>query len=198
MSAVPLLQPPTGLKRKFRPALTFEVGEGWATLGEGADQFELLPPAQDDSFTPPKYSSLGVTRVAEVFDPRKQGDTKVSTSRVPDDMISWLQEHPYLKTSEPEPATVGGRRGTQIDVEVSPVPEDYSQFCESECLELTISGEGSVFVLPVGGKSRLIVLKDIEGQTAMISSNAYPASEFDTVTADAQKVIDTVEWQSES
>ncbi len=183
----------------FRPALAFEVGEGWATLGEGADQFALLPPAQDDSFTPPKYSSLEVTRVAEVFDPREQGDAKIRTSPLPDDLISWLQEHPYLKTSDPEAATVGDRQGTQIDVEVSHLPRDYSTGCpDSGCLELILSDEGMGFVLPAGGKSRLTVLKDIEGQTVMISSNAYPTSEFDGVVADTQKVIDTMEWETES
>jgi hypothetical protein len=42
------------------------------------------------------------------------------------------------------------------------------------------------------------VLKDVEGKTVIISSKAYPASEFDRVSADAQKVIDTVEWKDAS
>ena len=121
-------------------------------------------------------------------------------SPLPDDIITWLQKHPYLKTSEPEPVTVGGEKGMQIDVEV-PVPKEYSEFiCGSDpCIALFGGSEGTVRVLvPAGGKNRVIVLEDVDGETVIIMSNAYPASNFDTFIPKAQEVIDTVEWKDAS
>ncbi len=31
-------------------------------------------------------------------------------------MVGWLQHHPYLKTSKPEPVTLGGVKGEQLEV----------------------------------------------------------------------------------
>jgi len=155
-----------------------------------------------------QYSSLGVTRIDSIYDPEKQADIRINPddnegllSPVPDDLISWLQKHPYLKTSEPEPATVGSRQGMRIDVEVSPVPDGYSSLCGDEpCIVLATSGEaaGSNVLFPAGGKSRLTVLRDVEGETVIIHNNAFPTSQFDTIIPKAQKVIDTVEWKAES
>ena len=36
----------------------------------------------------------------------------------PDELVGWFQHHPYLKTSKPEPVTVGGVKGVQFDVDV--------------------------------------------------------------------------------
>lgn len=44
---------------------------------------------------------------------------------------------------------------------------------------------GGVLFFPAGGKSRLIVLEDVEGETVIIGSNAYPASEFDSIVPEA-------------
>ena len=85
----------------------------------------------------------------------------------------------------------------QIDVEV-PTPKEYSsRFCGPDpCVLLFGSQEnGATVLIPAGGKNRVIVLKDVEGETVIIMSNAYPASEFDTFTPRAEEVIDTVEWK---
>ncbi len=205
----PPLVPGLYATEEFTPALTFEVGEGWATTGELDDGFELLPPteANDDVFSF-QYSSLGVNRIHEIFDPEKQADIKLNPdenedllSPVPDDLVVWLQDHPYLDTSEPEPATVGDRQGMRIDMEVSPVPNEYSTSCGDEpCIVLFNSGDGggTDLVFPAGGKSRFIVHEDIEGETVLVSSNAYSASAFESITQKNRKVIDTVEWEAGS
>jgi hypothetical protein len=33
----------------------------------------------------------------------------------PKDVVGWFQQHPYLQTDNPEPVTVGGVKGQQLD-----------------------------------------------------------------------------------
>lgn len=188
----------------FTPALAFEVGEGWATTGEYMGSFELLPQTEASNFDPPQYSSLGVNRIDSVYNPENQGDMPMNPTKhedflspLPDDIITWLQKHPHLKTSKPESVTVGGLQGTRIDAEVLPI-KDYSDVCDPNkpCILIARANEDNGMLLfPAGGKSRLILLEDVEGETVLVSSNAYPASEFDSIVQKAQKVIDTVEWE---
>lgn len=124
-----------------------------------------------------------------------------SRASAPNNIVTWLQKHPFLKTSGVQPATVGGMRGTRIDVEVSAVPEDYSSLCGDEpCIVLATlkSDEPNAMVFSAAGKSRLTVLRDVEGETVIIGSNAYPASEFDSIVPKGQKVMNSVEWRAGS
>ena len=79
--------------------------------------------------------------------------------------------------------------------------KDYSAHCSPEpCILIAVESVegGGTIVFPAGGKSRLIVLEGIKGETVIVGSNAYPASEFDSIVPKTQKVIDPVEWRGES
>jgi hypothetical protein len=111
-------------------------------------------------------------------------------------MVGWFQQHPYLQTSKPEPVTVGGVKGVQLDVVVEDLPEDHFGVCGSDCVDL-FANLSTVSALPVfqveGDKMRLIVLEGVKGFGAKITYTS-PTTEFDEFAPEAQKVIDTVEW----
>src|SRR5215212_5685456 len=89
---------------KFKPPLSFKVGKGWInTANQLSDYIELNQ--QGD------IGSLTFANVKEVFKP---GTTNVVEA--PKDLVGWLQQHPYLKTSKPQPVTVGGVKGEQLEV----------------------------------------------------------------------------------
>ena len=193
---------------KFVPPLSLAVDDSWQTTGEYTDILELVPKGQTLS-SDLRFSALDFNHIDTIFDPDKQGLIAFSNnsglkSPAPENIITWLQGHPYLKTSEPEPVTIGGRQGVAIDAEVSPTPRDYSVGCGgAPCVILFGSvAQGQTpagFVgLPAGGKSRFIVLKGIEGETVVISTNAYPSNRFNEFRPKAQRVLDTVEWESSS
>ena len=46
----------------------------------------------------------------------------------PKDMVGWLQQHPYLQTSKPEPVRVGGVKGLQFDVVLGDLPQNYNPY----------------------------------------------------------------------
>jgi hypothetical protein len=178
----------TGVYRseEFKPSLTFRVGEGWSTLP---------PEAIDTLFiVQGETRRIGFVGAYEVYKPTKTGALNVVEE--PKDMVGWFQQHPYLQTSKPEPVTVGGVKGVQLDVVVEDLPEDHFGVCGSDCVDL-FANLSTVSALPVfqveGDKMRLIVLEGVKGFGAKITYTS-PTTEFDEFASEAQKVIDTVEW----
>ena len=117
----------------------------------------------------------------------------------PRTLVGWLQQHPYLQTSDPEPVRVGGVKGVEFDVGVGDLPKGYdltscsSMTGEPNCVNVfRLSSGGSLFVAE-GHPVRAIVLEDLEGETVTIGIFS-PASEFEEFAPEAQKVIDTVKW----
>jgi hypothetical protein len=107
------------------------------------------------------------------------GDELVSDPQVGgsvDELVAWLVGHPELDTSEPEPVSIGGLDGSQVDVAISPGSTSRSPSCESEgvCVDVIASpdlnwyaGQG-----PDHPFSRRILLATPEGGTVVLS--LYP------------------------
>ena len=140
---------------------------------------------------------LGFTNLkgAMFFEPTRTGSNTYMTD-VPEDVVGWFQEHPYLETQGTDPAKVGGIEGVRLDLVVGDLPEGhYSEWCGSGCVNLIRFGSGSPpLILWRDDKARLIVLEDVEGKT-VVTGFAMRAAEFDEHAPEAQKVIDTVEWR---
>ena len=135
---------------------------------------------------------------ANVKEVWKPGTTDVVDA--PKDLVGWLQHHPYLKTSKPQPVTVGGVKGEQLEVVVGDLPKDYSSLCAPSV------GAGCVDIAPVSNDAydaaayfkevnerKVFVLEDVKGDTVMIWY-AAPPDEFDELATEAQKVVDSVKW----
>jgi hypothetical protein len=177
------LRPGVYRSEEFKPSLSFRVGAGWSTA----------PPEASDALfiRHGETKDIGFVNAQEVYKPTRTGTGNVVDA--PEDMVGWFQQHPHLKTSKPEPVTVGGVKGVQFDVVVE-VPEDYSGVCGSDCVGLFRLSTGFRVSLFEGDKVRLIVLDDVKGETVTLGF-VSPATEFDEFAPEAQKVIDTVEWR---
>jgi hypothetical protein len=177
------LRPGVYRSEEFEPSLSFRVGVGWSTA----------PPEASDALfiVHGETKDIGFVNAQEVYKPTRTGTGNVVDA--PEDMVGWFQQHPHLKTSKPEPVTVGGVKGVQFDVVVE-VPEDYSGVCGSDCVGLFRLSTGIRVSLWEGDKVRLIVLDDVKGETVTLGFGS-PATEFDEFAPEAQKVIDTVEWR---
>src|SRR5919112_4223745 len=157
------LQPGRYRTEEFEPSFSFRVGKGWKNGTPEAFDVMLLTGGATDR--------LGAVNVQRVYEPSKSGRPLVS--RTPKDLVGWLEHHPYLKTSDPEPVSVGGVEGQQLDVTVAKdLPEDYrSGVCSSiaeheECVDLfRVSDPHSWIAVLESDKSRLIVLQnELSGQ----------------------------------
>jgi hypothetical protein len=171
---------------KFKPALSFKVGKGWINSGgELPDYIELT---QLGGF-------LTFDNVTEVYKP---GTTKVVEA--PKDLVGWLQRHPFLKTSKPEPVTLGGVKGEQFDVLVEDLPKGYFGQCytgRSDCVDIAPLSDDQAAeetaYFREGNKRKVFVLEDVKGDTVMIWF-AAPPEVFDEFAPEAQKVVESVKW----
>src|SRR5215208_186708 len=184
------LRPGTYRSEEFKPSLSFTVGKGWSSspLEEASDFLEIA-----------WGQTAGITflNAQEAYKPTRTGSQKVVDA--PKDMVGWLQQHPYLQTSQPEPVTVGGVKGVQFDVVVGELPQNYIPTCTSivgnpNCVDLFRLSTGGPILLGEGYKAGVIVLEDVEGETVTIGF-VSPASEFGELAPEAQKVLESVEWR---
>src|SRR5919107_3416841 len=166
------LRPGTYRSEEFKPSLSFRVGKGWSSSSLEASDFLEITRAQT--------TGMNFSNAQEVYKPTKTGSANIVDA--PKDMVGWLQQHPYLQTSKPEPVTVGGVKGVEFDVGVGDLPKGYNPTCSTidkpkKCVDLgSLSTGGQIFVYG-GDKTRVIVLEDVGGETVTIGFFS-PASEF--------------------
>src|SRR5215210_5636318 len=89
------LRPGTYRSEEFKPSLSFRVGKGWSSSPlEASDILEI---------TRGQTTGMNFSNAQEVYKPTKTGSANVVDA--PKDMVGWLQQHPYVQTSKPEPVT---------------------------------------------------------------------------------------------
>ena len=184
------LRPGTYRSEEFKPSFTFHVGKGWSSTPP-EEASDTLGIARGQT------AGLGFFNVQDVYKPTTTGSAIVVDA--PKDMVGWLQQHPYLQTSKPEPVMVGGVKGLQFDMVMVDLPKGYNPTCSSiidnpNCVDLFRLSTGDTIFLAEGEKMCVIVLEDVEGETVTIGFIS-PASEFGEFVPEAQKVIDTVKWR---
>jgi hypothetical protein len=157
---------------EFKPAFSFRVGKGWQT--PDAEINETPERLIIESTEEVMGSTLLIFRnPPEAYDPKKHKWVNVNSY---EDILSWFQHHPYLKSSNPEPVTVGGIKGVQLETHVakdSPV-DGVKSFSYSDGFSTTINR---------GEEGRTIIL-DMKGEAVSIGVG-FPG---------AQKVVDSVKW----
>jgi hypothetical protein len=186
---------------EFDPTLSFTIaeGDGWRlSVPDSPDILEITPSESLDEVYPALtfLSAQG----QEVFLPDSQDLIKLSpedrTTSAPDDMVTWLRNHPLLDTSKPEPVIVGGQEGVLLDASVSPRLKDYSAVCGSvPCAFLLTTSNESGFALWADQTNRLIVLEDVESETVILAVSA-PVEGFTEFAPKAEEVLSTVEFET--
>ena len=184
------LRPGEYRSEEFKPSLSFRVGKGWSsTPFEASDVLEIT--------TREQTAGLRFLNIQEVYKPTRTDTPNVVEA--PKDTDGWLQHHPYLQSSKPEPVTVGGVKGVQFDVVLRDLPRDYTGTCRSivgqrNCVDLFRLSTGRQIFHDEGEKVRVTVLEDVGGETVTIGFSS-PASEFGEHAPEAQKVLESVEWR---
>ena len=130
---------------------------------------------------------FNLRKVEGIYKPR--GPTgAIESVPAPDELVGWFQHHPYLKTSKPEPVTVGGVKGVQFDV-VTNLPKRSNKH------------EVGTFKLSTGGLTgpyyekteHYIILENVKGVPVVIVYN-NDKDVFDEFVPIAEKVLKSVQW----
>jgi hypothetical protein len=167
---------------KFKPPLSFKVGKGWSNTANQLSGYIELG----------QQGEIGYLTFANVKEVWKPGTMNVVDA--PKDLVGWLEHHPYLKTSKPQPVTVGGVKGEQLDVLVKDLPQDYPGLCGPDCVDIApLSNDQAAAYFREVNRRKVFVLEDVKGDTVMIWF-AGPPDTFDKFAPEAQKVLESVTW----
>ncbi len=182
--------------KAFEPELSFSIGEGWRAYNNVPDELGLYTDYRSESMN----SSITFSSARDVFDPSNPSfdPRRASLAKIlpaPDNVARWLQEHPYLDTTDPVSIKIDGVTGVRMDMVVSSVPSDYPSDCPRPCIPVFRNSRGLPFAYWDGNKNRIMVL-DVEGETVVISIES-PANEADEFFRKAEKVVRTVEWRDD-
>jgi len=175
------LPPGEYMTDEFEPTLSFSVGEDWIVN---------IPEAKHNLTLRNESRWLAFANITEVYDPRDPGLDKLSAA--PEDLVAWLQKHPYLDTEKPVPVTVQGVKGLMVDTKVSTAPENYPSGCSGPCVPL-FELDRSPYWLQAGYQDRIILLR-IEGKMVAIVLES-PDEEFDEYLPKAEAVLNSVKWR---
>ncbi len=187
---------------EFEPSFSFRItGDGWKFAGSS---MTLGDPERSDYLFLGKgpggqIAFFNLRKVKGIYKPKgPRGATEPVPA--PDELVDWFQHNPYLKTSEPEPASVGGVKGVQFDAVLPRSrPVNHKGICGG-------TGCMDIFKLSTGGSSELfgfyrqhekrehyIILKDVKGVPVAIYYN-NETEDFDEFVPVAEKVLDSVRW----
>jgi uncharacterized protein YjbI with pentapeptide repeats len=196
--------------REFEPSLSFSVSDGWRLARKETPNVfhctergcrQWIPEKETTNRLPiegPGGGQLIFTAPRHVFHSGNPSDPKeVPAPKNADEWVSWLQRHPNLETSKPDPVNLGGASGMRIDVTTSSMPETYPEHVcgKRPCVPIykAASQAASPIVSSEGWKERFVIVA-VEGEMVVIDV-AGPVNEFDDFLPKAQKVLDSVEWR---
>ena len=167
---------------EFEPPVTLKVGKGWSVDAKESGFLNLSRPEA--------AGFLRFANVEKVYEPGTQKEVKA-----PEDLVGWLQRHPYLETGRTQPTTIGGVEGEQMDVLVKDLPQDFAGRCGMRCVDIApMSGSLQSVYFRETNKRRITVLKNVNGETVTVDF-AAPVALFDKFVPDAQNVVNTVRWE---
>jgi hypothetical protein len=174
---------------EFEPSLSFRItGDDWRFEGPSG---VLGDPEHPDYlfFQRVPWGEIAFFNVQKLKGVYKLGGPQEEIEPVPtpDELVEWFQHHPYLKTSKPEPVTVGGVKGVQFDVACANLQKKDTQV---DIFGLSTGGTSQVYFLK---QEHYIVLKDVKGVPVVINYSDLK-DHFDKFVPVAEKVLQSVEW----
>ena len=169
----------------FKPTVSFTLGRGWRVLAPESATFATLVHGAD------RDPLLAFVRPVRVVDPDRRFTGEVPQDAllpVPDDFVGWFARHPRLGTSGRKAVTVGGERGTQIDISIeAPYPA-----CGGPCVQFFATAPGSLVPASDLQKIRATQL-EVDGQRFLIGILATEQG-FAELVPVAEQVVETIEF----
>lgn len=155
----------------FEPGFTFTIHDAWQN---------------DRAFADGGGISMGVGGIfwASGVSSGTVGGEEVEIGASAADFVTFLQSLAAIgvTVSEPQPASVGGVEGQQLDVETNDIDLPGLYLVEEDTFNLTADE-----------KARFIVL-DMDGEAIILIIDSYAAAGFDDWLETAEPVVESIAW----
>jgi hypothetical protein len=177
----------------FAPAVTVTLPPGWELASDEAS-YLLIRPAGSDTlgihlFRDPQAASQDGSCPAE---------PAVGVGTTSSDLSAWIRALPGLTVSEPRLATVGGLRGTVLDIGIA---KDWSASCPFAnglpTVPLIVAPGGIRWVMAGGERLRLYLL-DVPGNgTVAIDVDDFAGDQIDTLIGESLPIIQSMTFATD-
>jgi hypothetical protein len=173
-------------------AVTFAVPDGWANNADWPAWFGLTPKAAFDRWTKERGVPSGLDVLADVSadvtDRPCASTSATGVPHTPEAIIASLRNVPGLVVMDSATITVGGHRGTWVDLAVDDAKLKPCDNGERVVEFLFAGGEGQT--MAPGERVRLIVLA---GTTAPVAIRIVaPAADFDAIVPPAMRIVESM------
>lgn len=174
----------------FQPQLTYEIPEGWANTLDRARTYSFLAPG----------NTLSLQVMSEVAIPEQNAgctaERKSGAGNTVADWVAFLETHPGLAATAPEPVTVGGYAGERITVFVGGAwPMTCPRSIGPAVVLITDSGATPDRVFWIDDQVTTFTILDVAGETVIIhmeSGTGADANANDQRTV--QPIIDSMRF----
>lgn len=159
--------------RSFQPGVTFTLPEGWWIASDVADYLGIEPVNTDQAgiflFHDPKAASQ---------DPSCPIEPEPGVGALSTDLSAWIRSLPGLTTGNPRLVTVGGLRGSEIDVQIASGWQESCSFANGlPTSPLFVDEAGELRWVVAGSEKLRLSLLDVPGGgTVVVDIDAFDGS----------------------
>jgi len=187
------LPPGTYTSKALEPQVTFTVPAGWAVLADVATYFQLAPADSD-------VVGIHVFRdpVAASQDPACPESAEPGVGPTALELSTWIRERPGLIVSAPRIVTVGGLRGTELELAIADGWTESCSFANGLPTVPLFVGANGEYRWVVAGSERLrLALLDVPGGgTLVVDVDAFEGSLYDDLIAAATPIVASLKFDA--
>jgi hypothetical protein len=188
-SLPPALPAGTYTSQAFQPPVTYTLPTGWWNPSDSAGYLALQPVVNELTgihlFRDPQAASQ---------DPTCPTSAEPGVGATSIALASWIRGLPGLAVSPPRIATVGGLRGTEIDVSIAPGWTTSCPFANGLPTVPLFVGDGGNLRWVIAGTERLrLSLLDVPGGgTVVVDVDAFDGTYWDSLIAAATPIVQSL------
>ena len=129
------------------------------------------------------YLPIGAVQWASGVKNGTSGGKRVTIGQTPTDFVAFLRKEKGFTVSDPSPVTIGGVAGQSVDLVTNSTATHGIYFFPEDAANVDAGEKIRFFLVPKNG------------DMAVITIDAFKAEQFDAFAAQAQPVIDSINWQ---
>lgn len=178
--------------KAFQPTVTYNVPAGWVVDSDAPDYYALRPAVSDIVGI---YLFRGAQAASQDKSCPESPEPGVDNSAA--GIAAWIRGLKGLKVSSPRLATVGGLRGTELDLEIAQGWKDSCSYANGLPTVQLLIGRDATYRWTVAGneKLRLTILDAPDKSSLIIDVDAFDGALFDDIVANAAPIIKTFSFK---
>ncbi len=177
----------------FQPTVTFTVPDGWVLATDSAAYLQLRPADQQLLGI---HLFRGVSAASQDATCPAQPQPGVGTSSI--ELVAWIRGLKGLSVTSPALVTVGGLRGSSMDIRIANGWTASCPFANGiPTVPLLVDqGTGLRWVIAGGERLRLYVLDLPDGGTLIVDIDDFEGSQLTAFLGTAQPIVNSLQFGS--